>query len=80
LIDLKINVLIAYARFFARVKKLQQGVLNEGVNEKLPFSLDSPSQESPAFTHGEEWRVLSCGLGWMELFTDITLDILCEIL
>src|SRR5438876_5988706 len=38
-----------------------------------------PSQESPAFTPGEEWRVLSQGLGGVGLFTDTEIDILCEI-
>jgi predicted transposase len=35
---------------------------------------------SLAFTPGEEWRVLIWGLGWIELFTDMALDILCEML
>jgi len=41
--------------------------------------VNTPSQESPAFRHGEEWRVLYRRIGWRSLLTDIALDILCEI-
>jgi putative transposase len=41
---------------------------------------DSPSQDSPSFPLGEEWRVLSQGLGGVGLFTGAEIDILCEIL
>ncbi|HEX4202957.1 MAG TPA: hypothetical protein VHZ51_01900, partial [Ktedonobacteraceae bacterium] len=43
-------------------------------------SFNPPSQESPALTPGEEWRVLIWGLGWVEPFTDMAFDILCEML
>jgi putative transposase len=37
------------------------------------------NQDPIRISHGEEWRVLSCGWDWADLFTDSIIDILCEV-
>ncbi|HEX4208714.1 MAG TPA: hypothetical protein VHZ51_31830, partial [Ktedonobacteraceae bacterium] len=63
---------------------IRTNILKNGRNREeanvSSFAFNPPSQESPAFTPGEEWRVLIWGLGWVELFTDMAFDILCEML